>query len=75
MYRQRTDRRIDRLPASREDLQETQVVTILVLTDRFEDAGELRSAFFLCFPEASEDEFMDACRMALQVLSPEGALH
>lgn len=73
--RQRLDRRADTPHAGADDLRETQVVTILVLTDRFEDGALLRDAFFACFPTSNEEEFLDACRMALQVLTPEHSLH
>lgn len=73
--RQQSALRADDLRISQDDIRETQVVTILVLTDRFEDGAQLRAAFFTCFPQAGEDEFLDACQMALQALTPEHPLH
>ncbi|MBB3951707.1 hypothetical protein [Aureimonas jatrophae] len=60
--------------AGLDELTETHVVTILVLTDRFSDGADLRDAFFAVFPQAGEDAFLNACYVALQVLSPEQSL-
>jgi len=56
------------------ELTETYVVTVLLLTERFSDGAELRDAFFAVFPQAGEDDFMNGCFLALQVLSPERRL-
>jgi len=57
-----------------DELTETYVVTILVLTERFSDGADLRDAFFAVFPRADEDDFLNSCFLALQVLSPERTL-
>jgi len=57
--------------AGLDDLTETYVITVLVLTDRFADGAALRDAFFAVFPKANEDDFLNSCFLALQVLSPE----
>lgn len=60
-----------RASASLDDLTETYVITVLLLTDRFADGAELRDAFFAVFPKARESDFLNSCYLALQVLSPE----